>query len=35
LLTDDWQLNPHAAAWVRGFRQWFAASAPAALAGAC
>jgi hypothetical protein len=35
LLTDDWQLNPRAAAWVRGFRQRFAASAPASAAGAC
>jgi hypothetical protein len=34
LLTDDWQLNPRAAAWVRGFRQRFAASAPASAAGA-
>jgi hypothetical protein len=34
LLTDDWQLNPRAEAWVRGFRQHFGAAAPAELAGA-
>jgi hypothetical protein len=34
LLTDDWQLSPRADAWVHGFRQQFAATAPAALAGA-
>jgi hypothetical protein len=34
LLTDDGQLTPRAAAWVRGFRQRFATPASAALAGA-
>jgi hypothetical protein len=34
LLTDDWQLTPRAAAWVRGFRRQFAAPVSAALVGA-
>lgn len=35
LLTDEWQLSPRAEAWVRGFRQHFAAAAMAEYAGAC
>jgi hypothetical protein len=35
LLTDDWQLNARAAAWVRGFRQQFAGPVSAELVGAC
>jgi hypothetical protein len=34
LLTDDGQLTPRAAAWVRGFRRQFAPAAPAELVGA-
>jgi hypothetical protein len=33
LLTDDWKLCPRAEAWVRGFRQQFAAQATAELVG--
>jgi hypothetical protein len=34
LLGDDWQLNPCAKAWVRGFRQQFATPVSAELVGA-
>src|SRR5439155_2992652 len=35
LLTDDWQLNPRAKAWIRGFRQQFATPVSAELVSAC
>jgi hypothetical protein len=35
LLTDEWQLNRRAQAWVRGFRAHFDAPAAAEVAGAC
>jgi hypothetical protein len=35
LLTDDWQLNPRAKAWIRGFRQQFSTPVSAELVSAC